>query len=547
MIRIERPRRSVAHRASLAVLAVAITCTALGIGPVAASAVESDIPGEPLPGSVAAGRLGGTIYDVVYRLMAPPAHVIVASLTGTAGTDFDMYLFDQTATTVVSTAGLLIKSNGPTSTESISWPSRFGGTYYVDLNGATDVEGDYLLTVQVVPDPTPPEVTIDLAAGKTVTNQYTVPVRAVANDDLSGVVSMAFSEDGVTFGSWLPVAENTTWTFPVGDGPRRLWAKVINGVGLESLIATDAITIDTVPPQVVTLDPLPGTRVVGLRPTLTVTFDEAISAASWTDLGLVVQLASGGLIVGSYAYDEAKRQGSFTPSAPLQPGALYLVTIGDVSDLAGNRVPSPGSWTITPLAPTALQVDGRPTASTRGTPRTIDVSLSGAPFPASIDVEVAAGGDGFAYLTTISTDDGQNSLVVSPRSNTSYRFRYSGTPSVAAAEATVRLLVRRSIVLIGRSSSSVSRATVGRSVALTAAASPAASGLSVSFRSYRFDVGRRSWIYAGSFGRKTDAQGRAALTWLPKTAGLVYWRAVVASTVDYANNTSPVYRWSVSP
>ena len=53
----------------------------------AAAAPESDIPGIPLPGPVTTGRLGGTIYDVVYQLMLPRGYVLVASLAGTPGTD----------------------------------------------------------------------------------------------------------------------------------------------------------------------------------------------------------------------------------------------------------------------------------------------------------------------------------------------------------------------------------------------------------------------------------------------------------------------------
>src|SRR3977135_1723490 len=55
---------------------------------------SADIPGVGLPGPGVAGRLGGAIYDVVYRLTVAPGFVIVASLTGDAGTDFDLYLFD---------------------------------------------------------------------------------------------------------------------------------------------------------------------------------------------------------------------------------------------------------------------------------------------------------------------------------------------------------------------------------------------------------------------------------------------------------------------
>jgi hypothetical protein len=70
--------------------------------------------------------------------------------------------------------------------------------------------------------------------------------------------------------------------------------------------------------------------------------------------------------------------------------------------------------------------------------------------------------------------------------------------------------------------------------------------VSVSLRLYRYDPGRRLWVYAGSRGRTSDAAGRVSTTWAPTSAGSYYWRAVVASTVDFANNTSPVYRWTVS-
>jgi hypothetical protein len=516
--------------------------------PTATTAAEpsADIPGVPLPGAVAAGRLGGAIYDVVYSVNVLPGHVIVASVTGTAGTDFDIYLFDATASTVLSTAGLLIKSNGPTSTESISWPSQFGGTYYIDLNGATDVEGDYRLTVQTIPDPTPPTVSIVLAGGKPVTNQLTVPVALTATDDLSGVTAMAFSADGITFEDWRTFQATSSWTFPAGDGPKPLWVKVRNGVGLESPAVTTSVTIDTRPPEVVALDPLPGSTVVGLRPTFTTTFNEAIEAASWLDLGLIVQSSGGALVPGAYTYNAATRTGSFVPSGNLQPGALYVVTVGDVDDIAGNRVITSGSWSITPLNPTTLTSTASPKVLARGGSARIDVALAGAPLPATITVEGSVGGGAGIPMAPISTDTGRNSLLVTPTANTTYRFRYAGAFGVAPAQADVVVLVRRSVVLVGRDRAVVSRARVGASVNLTAAINPAAAGVSVSFRVYRFDTARRVWVYAGSKGRATDATGRARFTWVPPSPGSWYVRAAVASTVDFANNTSPVYRWSIS-
>lgn len=525
-------------------LAVALGGT--GAAPVVGADSSSDIPGIPLPGPVAAGRLGGAIYDVVYRFSVAPGHVIVASLTGADGTDFDMYLFDASATTVRSTVGLLTKSIGPTSRESISWPSRLGGAYYIDLNGATDVEGDYRLTVQTLPDSTAPTLSMVLAGGRGVTNQPTVAVTLSATDDLSGVTEMAFSADGTTFTEWQPFQATTTWTFPVGDGPKTLWAKVRNGVGLESTRATATVMIDTQPPIVVALDPQPGSSVIGLRPKLTVAFNEPIDPASWLDLGLIVQSAAGALVNGSYAYDPPNQTGSFVPSTPLSPGALYVVTVGNVSDVAGNRVTSTGSWPITPLIPTSLIAIAASRVLLRGVSTTVDVVLDGAPLPATIEVESSAGAAELAPLPAISTDDGSNSLIVTPSSNTTYRFRYTGAFGVAPSQADVRILVRRSVILVGRNSAVVARGRVGSPIQLTAAISPAGAGVSVSFRLYRFDAARRVWLYAGSRGRNTSADGQATLTWVPPSLGSFYWRAAVASTADYANNTSPVYRWSIS-
>jgi hypothetical protein len=521
----------------------------VSISPAPATAADpsADIPGVPLPGPVAAGRLGGAIYDVVYRITVPAAHVILASLTGTAGTDFDIYLFDSTATTVLSTTGQLTKSIGPTSSESISWPSRFGGTYYVDLNGATDVEGDYLLTVQTVPDATPPFGSLTIAGGKPSTNLLTVPVTLNGSDDLSTVAEMAFSGDGVTFTDWVPYVHSSTWTFPAGDGPKTLWAKLRNGVGLESAPITAKVAIDTDPPAAIDFNPPPGATIEGLRPNLTVTFDEPIDPSTWTTFGLVVQASTGALVAGQYTYDATTRTGSFIPVAPMEAGSPYIVTVGNVTDVAGNRVISPGSWTVTPLATTTAAAVATPTVVLRGGSSRLDVILGDAPLPATIDVSSASSSSPtFSPMQRLETADGRGSIIVTPALNTTYRFRYEGAPGVAPVQVDVPVYVRRSVVLVGRSSTSIARGRVGTTVKLTAAVGPAAAGVSVSFRVYRFDVARRTWVYAGSRGRNTDSSGRATYTWTPPSAGSWYWRAVVASTPEFANNTSPVYRWSIS-
>jgi hypothetical protein len=539
-------RRLLSFLLALGILGVDLPVTGNSLPRVTAADASADIPGVPLPGPVAAGRLGGAIYDVVYRLTVEPGHVIVASLTGAASTDFDLYLFDESATTVLSTTGLLTKSAGPTSTESISWPSRAGGVYYIDLNGATDVEGDFRLTVQTIPDPTPPMASIVLASGRTATNQLTVPVTVRGVEDLSGIAAMAFSLDGRTFEDWQPYQSTTTYTFTAGDGARNLWVKVRNGVGLESMPATDSVVIDTVGPSVVTVAPAPGTSVASLRPPITITFNEPIDPASWATIGLIVQSPSGSLVPGTYSYNAAMRQGTFVPSISMQPGAVYAVNVGGVRDVAGNDVIPMVSWSVTPLRPTQLTGVASPRAIALGASSRISVEFTGAQPPTTVEMLSTNAFGAFESVSEFELNEAAFSILVAPPRNTTYRFVYRGTFGIARSQVDVPVLVRRSVVLLGRSSGRTSRTAVGATVRLTASIAPAGAGVSVSFRRYRFDARSKTWIYAGSFGRKTDLAGRAVLNWTPTSAGSFYWRAVVASTPDFANNTSPVYRWSVS-
>ena len=121
---------------------------------------------------------------------------------------------------------------------------------------------------------------------------------------------------------------------------------------------------------------------------------------------------------------------------------------------------------------------------------------------------------------------------------------YAGSATTQAASASVRVLVRRKVSLLGAGSATTRTAVAGRPVVLTAQLSPAGVA-AVSFQLYRYDTARGRYVYVRSFGRTSDLLGRARLTWTP-SAGRFAWRVAVPSTVDYANNLSPTYRWSVS-
>jgi hypothetical protein len=493
---------------------------------------------------VASGQLGGPIYDVVYRIDVPAGHVLLAGLTGSAGTDFDLYLYAASATTVHSTDWVLAKSTGPTSTEQISWPTRIAQTVYLDLNGASDVQGAYVLTVQVIADPTPPIVGLTLLGGGAITNQTNVGLLVNGYDDLSGVTDMSFSSDGLTWLPWEPIANMRTWDLLPGDGLKTVWARVMNGVGLVSDPVALTVMLDTTPPTVVDRSPAANSTITVLQPTFNVTFDEPLDPSSWQSHGLLVQATTGAVVAGSFAYYPTTKTGTFTPDVPLTPGSIYIVTIGAVRDLAGNGATQISSWTIRPLLATSVSVAAAPTVTVSGR----SVTLSGRtslPNGQAATLEVRpAGTDVYAADSTVGPLAGAFSAVVVPPSNAWYRVSYAGSATAVAFSAEVRVLVRRGVTLLGTAPSTVRTATAGKIVPITVQLAPAGPAV-VTFRAYRYDASHGQYVLIGSFGRVTDATGRATVRWMP-SAGRWYWQVIVPPSSTFANNTSAAYRWVVS-
>jgi len=105
--------------------------------------------------------------------------------------------------------------------------------------------------------------------------------------------------------------------------------------------------------------------------------------------------------------------------------------------------------------------------------------------------------------------------------------------------------VRRSVSLVGVSPTSTRTIRAGSKVALVAQVTPAGAGAKLSFQLFRYDAARRTYVYGGSFGRTTDGSGKARLDWTPP-GGRFYWRVLVLPSAEYANNVTPVYRWTVT-
>jgi hypothetical protein len=512
---------------------------------VAVADSSSDIPGVPLSPGVVVGPLGGSIYDAVYSLDVAPGTVILAHLSGSSGTDFDLYLFDGSATTVVTNQGVIAKSTGPTSTESLSYAAPVGGRFYVDLNSATAAVGTYTLVVQVIPD-RPPVVRLALGAGRARTNDTTVSVAVSASGSLSDAARMAFSADGITWQPWIAYQPATSWTFPDGDGTKTLWAKVENATGVASGPVSASILLDTERPGVTAVDPAINDDLVGTRPTITVTFSEPIDPESWTQLGLVVQ-TSGGVLVPGVFNVTAPTAGTFRPSDDLAAGRVYVLTVGAVRDVAGNLVAPSGSWVATDRPAPDLAVAASPRVVDRGATSLLSGRLTAPTGVASLTLEARPVGtvQAAALGSVPVAADGSFSARVTPSSTTEYLFHVPAAGGFGAGSVSAVVYVRRAVRL-NWSSSTVRAGRVGARVSIVASVAPAAPGVGVVFRLERWSAVSRSWRLVGTLNRRTDVAGRASVTWTPSGSGLHRWRAIAGSTLDYSMGASAWVRWSIA-
>lgn len=542
-----RQRMDATRRSSLlsAALAIALLLSVLPPTP-ARSAEDSNIPGIPLPGPVVTGRLGGPIYDRVFWIDVPADRVILLALSGDAGTDFDLYLFDSSATTIYRTEGQVAASTGPTSTESVTYSTRSGGRFYINLNGASDVEGEFRLTATLATDTTPPNAELRFNNGAPATRDSTLRVTVVATDDLSGVTEMQFSLDGQRWDDWREYQPLSLWSFPQIDGPRQLWTRVRDRSGNVSAVATATIVIDTVRPTVLSRSPAPDAEFTSLRPAFRVVFSERIAPSSWTSLGFVLQDPDGNAVAGRHAYDDATATGTFTPASDLAPGVAYLATLGAVTDLAGNEIASVGTWTVRPLRIHTLTLSTSHRSATYGSVITLRGEVD-PPASGTIILERSVAGRPWQVLASVRpAPDGMVTVRTIANATTRYRLH---TPASATDRESISdvasVVVRRRVAFAGLDSAVIRRIRAGTVVPLRAVVTPSMPDATVTMSIYRYDPGRRVYSLVATV-RGRSAFGKAAFTWRPTAAGSYYLRLATSATDLLLAGISPTYRWVVT-
>lgn len=96
---------------------------------------DNEIPGIPFPGTSVSNTLNAsTDLDDVYSMKLQKGEKVTVSLSGAKGTDFDIYLYNPSATTVNSSDGIVAYSEKiDTSSESFTYVAKRAGTYYLDI------------------------------------------------------------------------------------------------------------------------------------------------------------------------------------------------------------------------------------------------------------------------------------------------------------------------------------------------------------------------------------------------------------------------------
>lgn len=177
------------------------------------------------------------------------------------------------------------------------------------------------------------------APGPTQTTNQTVTLYLSASDPSPTYepLSMRFSNDNVTWSSWLPYATTYTWVLSAGDGTKTVYARFRNRVGLESSIVSDTIiySTDTTPPDI-----------LGYGPTGLITSHQPNIYASYSDNSSGIDVNSVRIVLDGIERTPVNRTNSYVDyMPPILSYGEHNVSVY-VKDMVGNERAFPWKFTV---------------------------------------------------------------------------------------------------------------------------------------------------------------------------------------------------------
>ena len=107
---------------------------------------------------------------------------------------------------------------------------------------------------------------------------------------------------------------------------------------------------DTTPPSVTSTNPVANATGVPVGTSVTIAFSEALTSSSVNGSTITLKDPAGRTISAAVTYSNGNRTATLSPSSPLAASTKYIVTVGGVTDLAGNALSNAYSWAFTTAA-----------------------------------------------------------------------------------------------------------------------------------------------------------------------------------------------------
>lgn len=127
---------------------------------------------------------------------------------------------------------------------------------YWSIDNANNEETHHVIT-GIKLDRIPPTGSVLINKDETYTNSPLVTLTLSANDNLSGIAKMRFSNDNSTWSQWETYNVSKSWTLPSGDGVKTVYAQFMDNAGSTSEVYVDSIILDTTPPIISNLSIVP--------------------------------------------------------------------------------------------------------------------------------------------------------------------------------------------------------------------------------------------------------------------------------------------------
>ena len=186
-------------------------------------------------------------------------------------------------------------------------------------------------------DSAAPSGTVTVAGGAAVTRTTAVTLNLTATDPApgAGVTQMRFSNDGKSFSAYQPYAATAAWTLATGDGTKTVYAQFKDGIGNESPVVSDTITLDTTGPSADKVKPKKNATGVSPKTKVKVFASEALASNTVTAKSVVLKKGSK-KVKAKVSYKAGKDVIILKPKKPLAPGKYTVTVSTKVTDTAGN-------------------------------------------------------------------------------------------------------------------------------------------------------------------------------------------------------------------